>query len=590
MKWGTLRSAAVLGLVVATVGGTTAGPAGAAASTGHASTPLPTAAPAGASGPHVLTVPSEAEFEAAVAAGDPLALSIFGVGGLDARGPASARAAAAALASSGCGAAGAAPVPDGKPIVVSLPPARAFTVGKISARTWRKPPVSDPTWQLRFLGLTWMMPLAQRAATDGQNRSLNALVDQALAFHRQNPDPGKPRYGWDEGTAMRRLSTLNCLYTLTRSRRLVPAMTSNAAVQFGSRYYGPPHRMVHNHGLMANLVVLRAARLLGNARWRRVATARLVAEAPKAWSRAGTTWEQSTMYHVENMQLWTKAAQALEAGSPGSAGARAIRRLVARADQVKAWMTEPDGGIAILGDASAMPGTSRSRWTSRTWRDDATGFGFGRWSWRDPATAYYSVRYGPPTTAHGHQDRGGVTWSDLGTRVLVTAGLFTYDPRNRYLAYQDGPVSNNVAFPARPALDARASVQLARTKFQARSHQWVITDRLFRVAHQRGIVVQGPQHRLTVADSFAGRGTYLQKFHLAPGWRFSALTDRGRTARFTGPEGRRLTMTTTGSIRRARGATSPVAGWHFPQFGQRVATEELTVLAGPRVSTTFTLS
>jgi hypothetical protein len=49
-------------------------------------------------------------------------------------------------------------------------------------------------------------------------------------------------------------------------------------------------------------------------------------------------------------------------------------------------------------------------------------------------------------------------------------------------------------------------------------------------------------------------------------------------------------MTTTGSIRRARGATSPVAGWHFPRFGQRVATEELTVVAGPRVTTTFTLS
>ncbi len=167
---------------------------------------------------------------------------------------------------------------------------------------------------------------------------------------------------------------------------------------------------------------------------------------------------------------------------------------------------------------------------------------------------------------------------------------FFVPDENSALAYQDGPASNNVAFPSRPVLDTRASVRLLRTKIQATSHQWVLTDRLFRVAHQRGIVVQGPQHRLTVADSFVGRGTYLQKFHLAPGWTLSALTGGGRTARFTGPEGRRLTMTTTGSIRRARGATSPVAGWHFPRFGQRVATEELTVVAGPRVTTTFTLS
>ncbi len=574
------RGLLVLGLVVLTAGTTAAGPPSVAAVAGR-----PVAA--ASDGTHVLTVPSEAEFEAAVAAGDPNALSVFGATGLDVAGRVGSRSAAASVASSGCGAAAADPVPNGRPIVVSLPPARAFTVGRISARAWRNPPVSDPTWQLRFRGLGWMMPLAQRAAADGQNRSLTALVDQAVAFHQQNPDPGTSRYGWDEGTAMRRLSTLNCLYALTRSRRLVPAMTANAVVQFGSRYYGPPYRMVHNHGLMANMVVLRTARLLGNDRWRRAATARIVAEAPKAWSRAGTTWEQSTMYHVENMELWTQAAQALGAGS---AGGRAIRRLVAKADQVKAWMTEPDGGIAILGDASAMRGTTRSRWTARSWRDDATGFGIGRWSWRDPATAYYTVRYGPPTAAHGHQDRGGVTWSDLGVRVLVTAGLFTYDPGNRFLAYQDGPASNNVAFPSRPVLDTRASVRLLRTKIQATSHQWVLTDRLFRVAHQRGIVVQGPQHRLTVADSFVGRGTYLQKFHLAPGWTLSALTGGGRTARFTGPEGRRLTMTTTGSIRRARGATSPVAGWHFPRFGQRVATEELTVVAGPRVTTTFTLS
>jgi hypothetical protein len=175
-------------------------------------------------------------------------------------------------------------------------------------------------------------------------------------------------------------------------------------------------------------------------------------------------------------------------------------------------------------------------------------------------------------------------------RVLVSAGLYTYDPASEFLPYQDGPESNNVAFPSRPVLDPRAAVRLTRTKIQASSHEWVLTDRLFGVAHRRSILVQGPQHRLIVSDSFAGRGTYVQKFHLAPGWRLAELSASGRTATFTGPKGRRLTMTTTGSIRRSRGTVGPVAGWHFPRFGQRVATEELTVDAGPRVSTTFRVS
>jgi hypothetical protein len=551
---GLVRAALVLGLVMSTAGTLPAGPTQDAFA-------APTAV---TTRPHVPSAPSEAEFEAAVAA--------------------------SAASTSGCGRADADPVPDRKPIVVSLPPARAFTVGKIPARMWRHPPVGDPTWRLKFLGLTWMSPLAQRAAVDGQTRSLAALVDQAVAFHRQNPDPHTPKYGWDEGTAMRRLSALNCLYALTHSKRLVTAMKANAVVQFGTRYYGPPYQMVHNHGLMANIVVLRTARLLGIGTWRRAAIARIEAEAPKAWSPAGTTWEQSTMYQAGNVKLWTSAANAIGSSRTSDAKLRAMRARTAKADRVTAWMTEPDAGIAILGDASDEPGTSRSTWTARTWHDNATGFGIGRWSWRDPATAYYTVRYGPPVAAHGHQDRGGVTWSDLGTRVLVTAGLLTYDPSNPFIAYQDGPVSNNVAFPSRPSLDGRATVKLARTRFQATSHQWVLTDGLFRVGHERSILVQGPKHRLTVADSFARRGTYVQKFHLAPGWKLSALTNHARTARFTGPKGRHLTVTTTGTIRRARGATGPIAGWHFPHFGKKLATEELTVVAGPKVSTAFMLS
>ena len=115
-------------------------------------------------------------------------------------------------ADAGCGAPAADPVPDGEPIVVSMPPAPAFTVGKINAASWRNPPSTDPTWQLNYLGLLWMKSLARRAAMDDQQQSLSALVDQVAAFHNQNPDPTTATWGWDEGTALRRLETESCLY------------------------------------------------------------------------------------------------------------------------------------------------------------------------------------------------------------------------------------------------------------------------------------------------------------------------------------------------------------------------------------------
>ncbi|HVN13376.1 MAG TPA: hypothetical protein VMT69_14875 [Kineosporiaceae bacterium] len=119
-----------------------------------------------------------------------------------------------------CGAPAADPVPDGQPIVVSIPPGPSFTVGQIPATWWKTPPYGDGGWQLQLRGFTWVQPLAQRAYLDGQAQSLAALVEQTLAFHAQNPDPGTSTstttananaWGWDEGTALRRLGAENCL-------------------------------------------------------------------------------------------------------------------------------------------------------------------------------------------------------------------------------------------------------------------------------------------------------------------------------------------------------------------------------------------
>jgi hypothetical protein len=342
---------------------------------------------------------------------------------------------------------------------------------------------------------------------------------------------------------------------------------------------------------MANLAVLRSARLLGNRQWQHKAVARMSDEAPKAWSAAGSTWEQSTMYQGVNSHLWSQAAAAIQDARGGAGIVSRIRALAAKADAVFAWMTEPDGGIAIIGDALDVPGTTRPGWTTRMWHDDEAGFGIGRWSWRDRSTTYYTIRYGPPMRAHGHQDRGGVTWSTLGARVLVNAGLFTYDPSNRFIGYQDGPASANVAIPSRRTIDPRAAVHLARTSFGADSHQWVLTDRLFGLAHQRGVLVLENAHTLTVADAYAVKGTsFVQKFHLDPSWTLVALTDGARTARFARSGGRRLTVTTTGALSLLKGSTRPVAGWHFPAFGARVPGDELTVTATTTASTAFAVS
>jgi hypothetical protein len=500
-----------------------------------------------------------------------------------------ARAAADPIELSGCGAAAAQPVPDGQPIVVEIPPAPAFTVGQISASWWRTPPVSDPSWQLHFRGLMWMRPLAQRAALDGQQQSLAALVNQAVAYYQQNPDPGTATVGWDEGTALRRLETHNCLYALTQSPALVNGMVADANVLLGPRYYGPPNFAVHNHGLMANLQLVRAADLIGRPAWKTRAIQRMTSEAPQAFSQLGTSWEQSSMYQQVNAGLWDEAATTIEAAGEAAAAA-SIRTTVAAAYRVFSWMTEPDGDIVQIGDSDQVPGRPLTTATERVLRDDPAGWVVGRWSWSDAATSYYTIRYGPPLRGHGHHDRaGGVTWSTRGVRVLVGPGRFSYDNANNYNAYQKSPAGQNVAIPdAGQPTNGAASVAAATV--QAPAHAWSIRDTVYGTSHTRGINVNRDAFRMVVSDAFPNKSLWRQHWHLDPAWTQTSGSDTQLV--FTHPSGRRLTITTTGRVSGVvLGQTRPPMGWHFPTFGVREWAPEIVIRSyGTACTTTFVVS
>jgi hypothetical protein len=496
-------------------------------------------------------------------------------------------------AGAGCGTAAQARVTDGRPILVRLPPAPSFTVGSISRRSWSRPLVADPTWRLNFQGLMWMKPLARRAAQDGQVGSLAALVDQAVAFHRQNPDPKSSRYGWDEGTALRRLGTENCLYALTGAAALIPGMVADARVLLGRRYYGPPFAPVHNHGLMANLQLVRAADLIHRPAWKGTAIRRIIAEAPQAFSARGFTAEQASGYQLGNANLWDQAATVV-AASPGAAAAvTRIRQTVARARTVFGWMTEPDRRLVQVGDTEEITGVAANpSGAPRVIRDDQTGWIVGRWSWTDPQTTYYTLRYGPPRRAHGHHDRaGGVTFSARGVRVLVGPGKYSYDTTDARYAYQISPQAQNVAIPDhRPAGTGAAGVSTGLVHSSA--HAWTITDAVYRLPHWRDVEVSHLVGSMRVTDRFPNAYRWCQHWHLDPAWYLRSGGPNDHTLTFTHPSGRRLTVTTTGRVSHiSRGTSRPLAGWHFPRFGEPVPAIEIRVRANATsTTTTFTIS
>ena len=496
-------------------------------------------------------------------------------------------------ADAGCGAPAADPVPDGEPIVVSLPPAPAFTVGKIDAASWRNPPSTDPTWQLNYLGLMWMKSLARRAAMDDQQQSLAALVDQVVAFHQQDPDPTTATWGWDEATAVRRLETESCLYALTTSDKLVAGMIADATVVLGPRYYGPPNFQVHNHGLMANLRLVKAADQLDQPAWKTTAITRMTNEAPLAFSAAGVSYEQSSMYQQTNADLWEQAAILLEA-TPGSESvAASLRIAVGKAHQVFSWFTEPDGTIVQVGDSDEATGDPADLGAAnRVLRDDPTGWIVGRWSWTDPNTSYYTIRYGPARRAHGHHDRaGGVTYTTAGTRVLVGPGRYTYDKTSIYNAYQTNPEGQNVAIPD-GGVAGNGTATVSAAVIQAPAHGWSLTDTVYGVPHTRGVNVNRDAQRMQVSDTFASVSLWRQHWHLDPQWTLVSGGANSTVLVFSHSSGKKLTVTTTGRVSGvAHGLTRPPTGWHFPDFGVRVWAEEIVIRSyGTACTTTFQVS
>lgn len=489
-----------------------------------------------------------------------------------------------------CGAPSASAVPDGQPIVVSLPPAPLFTVGKINPYVWRHPMVASVAWRLHFEAFMYLPPLALLAANDGSTQSLATIVGQVAAFHSANPDPRTSAYGWDEGTAQRRLQTEDCLYELTHDARLVPGMVADAAVQLGPRFYGPPYFPVHNHGVMANLRLIRTGELLGRSGYVSTGLYRLQHEAPLAFSLKGTTWEQSSTYQQVNVSLWQSVADELAQHPAYATTATAIRAIATKALRVLGWMTEPDGHLVQIGDSDRAAGSpSASR--SGAFRDDQAGYAIGRWAVTDPRTTYYTIRYGPPRRAHGQEDRGGVTWTTLGTRVLVGPGRYDYSGSGWDL-WRTAARSHNVAIPVTGTFAPKAPAALTGATIQAPARAYRVVDSLYGRTHTRDVNLFNATHRLVVRDAFAGGTASRQYWHLDPSWRLVSAPANGTVLVFKTASGRKLTLRTTGRLSGIyRGSTRPIAGWNFPTYGGRVPAIEIVLRSyGTSITTSFTVS
>jgi hypothetical protein len=391
-------------------------------------------------------------------------------------------------------------------------------------------PVRSAPWRLWYGSLVWLVPLAAESFRTGDASGRRLVAAYVAASLRTSPDPGSRtpaalaralQTGWAEGTNTRRQQTLNCLVQIQPAAAVRSLLTATIRANLDPRrYYGPPFALAHNHGLMANHALITSGLILGRPRLVTIAAARLTRDVRSVRDRGcGMTFEQSAGYHRVNTQLWSAAAGRLAAiGRSGAAAA--IGGAVVQMRGALAHLVTPDGSLVTVGDSSPRRGLPVEPQGSLRMLCRLAGWATGRTSWTTSGM-HYTLRFGPRAAMHGHHDHGSLTWWPGGP-VLDDPGYF-YDPATSVARNARSNAAHNVLGVL--GTEFSGASRLLRAAWRPEADTYTVRDAAAGIARTRSVWIDRELPLVIVVDRAGGRGpkTYVQRWHLAEGWRATAV-------------------------------------------------------------------
>ncbi|MEU4830448.1 heparinase II/III family protein [Streptosporangium sp. NPDC023615] len=435
---------------------------------------------------------------------------------------------------------------------------------------WRTDPYRNRSWSMVFHSLRWMGRLVADYETNGDAAYLRRAVEIARDWVADNPRGGARTspYAWQEHPIALRAPALVCLSKHVDASWLSRSLTEHAAMLSNPKLY----EKGHNHGIDQDIALLGIGCRYGRKAWSGLAIRRLTETVKLDVDSQGALREQAPRYAIyvyERLKVAMDNIRACRLKVPGEITSRweSMEDFIAHS-------TQPNGYMVPIGDGGADVRPVGYGAPKKTVRVFGNGYVYGRTAWNDPASAFYSIRFGPGMRYHGHEDHLGVTYYAQGRDVLVDAGFDSYE-NSGYRRWTMSPQAHNTSTVAGARFRGGTASALSGSSIGRERQSYRLTDRAYGVPRTRSVLVGHGRDVMAVLDTVPKGSRVGSLWHFSRD--LSVVSNGGGRVVLKDEKGWKATLAQVsmpscepvGGLKVVRGGKNPYQGWVSSAYMRR---------------------
>ncbi|GAA5041932.1 hypothetical protein HNP84_002266 [Thermocatellispora tengchongensis] len=432
---------------------------------------------------------------------------------------------------------------------------------------WRWSPYNNRSWDMVFHSLRWMGRLVADYESNGDAAYLARATEIAKDWVRDNPRGGRTTspYAWEEHPIALRAPALVCLSMHVKADWLTKSLAEHARMLSNPKLY----EKGHNHGIDQDIALLGIGCRYKRAEWSSLAIRRLTETVELDVDSQGALREQAPRY-----ALYVHSRLRVAMDNIKACGRKVPAEIVKRWESLEGFIahsTQPNGQMVPIGDGGPDVRPEAFDHPKETVKVFRGGYVYGRTAWDKPASAYYSIRFGPGQMYHGHEDHLGVTYYAQGHDVLVDVGFHSYED-TAYRKWTNAPEAHNVPVVVGEAFRPRTATKLVKASTGGDRQSYRLTDRAYGVSRTRSVLVNHGSDVMAVLDSASGGREISNIWHFAHD--LTTVSASGGAVVVKDGGGWKATLLQyalpsckpVSGLKVVRGQTRPYQGWVSPAY------------------------